>query len=261
MTRDDTVTPFTGVGVALLTLFDDRGDLDPRASAEHAARLVELGVRAVVVAGSTGEAASLSSEERIELLEAVRSAVPPSAGVPVIAGTGAPSARQAVALTAAACDHGADAVLVLSPPGAADPRPYYDAVAKAAGATPVLAYHWPALSPPGIPLDVLGDLPVAGCKDSSGDAGRLLATLSGYGQPLYVGSSALLALAGPLGCAGAILALANADPEGCVAAFSGNAAAQLALAEAHDRATSEFPKGIKALTAGRFGTSTISRMG
>ncbi|MDQ3979569.1 MAG: dihydrodipicolinate synthase family protein, partial [Actinomycetota bacterium] len=144
-----TSAPFTGVGVALVTLFDDDGDLDAAATAEHAARLVELGVRAVVVAGSTGEAASLSPEERVELLAAVRAALHPSAGVPVIAGTGAPSARQAVALTAAACEHGADAVLALSPPGAADPGPYYDAVAKAAGATPVLAYHWPALSPPG----------------------------------------------------------------------------------------------------------------
>ena len=255
------MTPFTGVGVPIVTLFDDQGDLDAAATAEHAARLVELGVRAVVVAGSTGEAASLSPEERTELLVAVRSAIPESTGVPVIAGTGAPSARQAVALTAAACDNGADALLVLSPPGAADPRPYYDAVAKAADATPVLAYHWPALSPPGIPLAVLGELPVAGCKDSSGDADRLLETCASYEQALYVGSSALLALAGPLGCAGAILALANADPEGCIAAFSGDASAQLGLAESHREAVSAFPRGIKAATARRFGTSTVTRMG
>jgi 4-hydroxy-tetrahydrodipicolinate synthase len=255
------VTPFTGVGVALVTLFDEQGDLDAPATAEHAARLVELGVRAVVVAGSTGEAASLSPDERVELLVAVRAALHPSAAVPVIAGTGAPSTRQAVALTAAACDHGADAVLVLSPPGAPDSRPYYDAVAKAAGATPVLAYHWPALSPPGIPLSMLPELPVAGCKDSSGDADRLLATCADYEQALYVGSSALLALSGPLGCAGAILALANADPEGCLAAFSGSAAAQLALAEGHREAISEFPRGIKRLMSRRFGTSAVTRMG
>lgn len=252
---------FRGVGVALVTLFDEHGDLDAAATADHAARLVELGVRAVVVAGSTGEAASLSEDERVELLVAVRAAVHPSAGVPVIAGTGAPSARQAVSLTTAACDHGADAVLVLSPPGAADPRPYYDAVAKVAGSTPVLAYHWPAFSPPGIALSLLPELPVAGCKDSSGDADRLLATRSSYDQPLYVGSSAVLALAGPLGCAGAILALANAQPEDCIAAFAGDASAQLALAEGHREATSSFPRGIKTATARRFGTSTVTRMG
>lgn len=258
--------PFEGVGVALVTLFDDRGDLDAPATADLAARLVDTGVvRAVIVAGSTGEAAALSDEERTVLLDtvrdAVRAAVPASSGVPVVAGTGAPSARQAVALTTAACDHGADAVLVLSPPGSANPRPYYDQVAKAAGGTPVLAYHFPAVSPPGIPVALLGDLPVAACKDSSGDAGRLLESRSRYGGPLYVGSSALLSFAGPLGCAGAILALANAEPERCAAAFAGDAAAQLALAEPHRQSTVGFPSGIKALTAARFGTSTVTRLG
>lgn len=260
MTAGSGPAPFTGVGVPLVTLFDQQGDLDAPATADLAARLVELGVRAVVVAGSTGEAAALSPEERVDLLVAVRASVQPS-GVPVIAGTGAPSARQAVALTRAACDHGADALLTLSPPGAPDPRPYYDEVAKAAGATPVLAYHWPAISPPGLPIAVLADLPTAGCKDSSGDADRLLATLSVYARALYVGSSALLALAGPLGCAGAILALANAHPEACVAAFSGDPAAQLSLADGHGRAISDFPRGIKALTAKRFGTSSAARLG
>jgi 4-hydroxy-tetrahydrodipicolinate synthase len=253
--------PFEGVGVALVTLFDDRGELDAPASADLAVRLVEAGVRAVVVAGSTGEAAALSADERSALLDAVRAAVPPSSGVPVIAGTGAPSARQAAALTTAACDHGADAVLALSPPGAADPRPYYDQVAKAAGATPVLAYHFPAVSLPGIPVELLADLPVAGCKDSSGDAGRLLESRHRYDGPLYVGSAALLSFAGPLGCAGAILALANADPEGCAAAFAGDAAAQLALAEGHRRSSEAFPSGIKGMTAARFGTSAVTRMG
>ena len=88
---------FTGVGVALATLFDEAGELDAKATAGHAATLVELGVRAVVVAGSTGEAAALTATERVALLTETRRAVP--AGVPVIAGTGAPSAKQAAALT------------------------------------------------------------------------------------------------------------------------------------------------------------------
>jgi 4-hydroxy-tetrahydrodipicolinate synthase len=251
---------FEGVGVALVTLFGDDGDVDVAATAEHAARLVDLGVRAVVVAGTTGEAAALTAEERVALLEGVRAAVPPSA-VPVIAGTGAPSARQAVAYTAAAVHAGADAVLAISPPGAADPRHYYERVAEVAGTTPVLAYHFPAVSPPGIPLGALADLPVSGCKDSSGDADRLLETLTTWPRPLYVGSSALLALAGPLGCAGAILTLANAEPERCVAAFAGDAGAQRELARPHRASLSGLPRGIKELTARRFGTSTIARMG
>lgn len=250
---------FRGVGVALVTLFDERGELDAAATADHAARLVGLGVAAVVVAGTTGEAAALDPAERLALLGAVREAVPD--GVPVLAGTGAPSARQAAELTRGAADRGADAVLALSPPFAPDPRPYYDAVAKAAGPVPVLAYHYPAVSSPGVPVGSLGDLPVAAMKDSSGSAERLLEELAGWDGPVYPGSSALLSLAGPLGCPGAILALANAEPERCAAAFSGDAAAQRQLAAAHLAAARSFPHGIKALTAARFGTPTTARMG
>jgi 4-hydroxy-tetrahydrodipicolinate synthase len=250
--------PFTGVGVALATLFDEDGEVDVAATAKHAARLVDLGVQGVVVAGSTGEAAALSPEERVLLLEGVRSAVPD--GVPVLAGTGAPSARQAAALTLSAREHGADALLVLSPPGVSDPRPYYDVVARAAGDLPVLAYHYPNASPPGIPLEVLPDLPVTGLKDSSGDPDRLLEELS-WERPLYTGSSAILALAGPLGCAGAILALANVEPEGCASAFAGDASAQRRLADAHRAAHLAFPKGLKELMAVRFGTSPVTRLG
>ncbi|MGI9023548.1 MAG: dihydrodipicolinate synthase family protein [Acidimicrobiales bacterium] len=252
---------FTGVGVPVVTLFDASGALLAEATAEHAARLVELGVRAVVVAGSTGEAAALSPAERVTLLDAVRSAVPPATGVPVIAGTGAPSARQAVALTKAAADHGADAVLVLSPPGTDDPRLYYDRVAVAAGRVPVLAYHFPVMSAPGIPFAALGDLPVVGCKDSSGDPDRLLETVAGWDRALYTGSSALLSFAGPLGCAGAIVTLANVEPERCVEAFDGDVAAQLALADAHEASGVRLPVGIKELTARRFGTPVTVRVG
>lgn len=250
---------FRGVGVALVTLFDEAGELDAVATAEHAARLVDLGIRAVVVSGSTGEAATLEPGERIALLEAVRIAV--GGRAPVIAGTGAAGARGAARLTTEAREHGADAALVLSPPRTPDPRPYYDAVAAAAGDMPVLAYHFPRACPPGIPVELLADLPVAGCKDSTGDPTRLLETLTRWNGNLYVGSAALLAMAEPLGCAGAILALANAEPELCIRAFTGDMGAQLALAEAHLEAQRAFPAGIKGLTARRFGTSTVARMG
>ena len=90
---------FRGVAVALVTLFDESLELDAEGTAELAVRLVDLGVKAVVVGGTTGEAAALDPEERSELLAAVRKALPQGSGVPVIAGTGAPSARQAARLT------------------------------------------------------------------------------------------------------------------------------------------------------------------
>ncbi|MGH9267434.1 MAG: hypothetical protein ACRD0D_04585, partial [Acidimicrobiales bacterium] len=101
----------------------------------------------------------------------------------------------------------------------------------------------------------------AGLKDSSGDPDRLLEVCTTWDRALYTGSSALLALAGPLGCAGAILAVANAEPELCVAAFAGDTDAQRRLAPAHLAQGRAFPGAVKELTARRFGTSTVARMG
>jgi 4-hydroxy-tetrahydrodipicolinate synthase len=250
---------FTGVGVALATLFDDDGEVDAKATAGLAATLVDLGVRGVVVAGSTGEAAALTAGERVALLTETRRAVP--AGVPVIAGTGGASARQAAALTRDAREAGADAVLALCPPRNNDPRPYYDAVAEAAGGLPALAYHFPQTAPPGIPVEALPDLPVQGMKDSSGDPERLLSELEVFDRPLYVGAAMLVLLAGSLGIAGAILAVANADPEHAIAAFAGDPAAQRALLGAHRRVKARFPFGLKDAIADRFATSRATRLG
>lgn len=249
---------FTGVGVALVTLFADDGTLQGQATAGLAARLVDAGVTAVLVAGSTGEAATLTPEERDELVGAVRAAMP--TGVPVIAGTGGPTGRQAAALTERAFAAGADAVLALSPPGVADPRRYYERVAASATG-PLLAYHFPGASAPGVPVDLLADLPVAGLKDSSGDAARLLHERDVFAGDLWTGAAALITLSGAVGAAGAMVAVANVAPEDCVAAFAGDGAAQVRLAARDRAASADFPRGFKRAVADRFGTSAVSRVG
>ncbi|MGH3344202.1 MAG: dihydrodipicolinate synthase family protein, partial [Carbonactinosporaceae bacterium] len=192
------------------------------------------------------------------LLETVKAAVP--TWVPVLAGTGAPSARQAVALTTDARKHGADGVLALSPPGSRRLLDYYSAVAEAAGDLPVLGYHFPNSSAPGIPLDALPTLPLDGLKDSSGDPERMLVELDRFNGWLYVGSAVVLAYAGPLGCSGAILQLANAEPELCVAAFGGDREAQRELLPAHLQVRQEFPRGLKQAMSSRYGVSPACRL-
>lgn len=249
---------FSGVGVALVTLFDDAGAIDERATARHAADLAVRGMRAVLVCGTTGEASTLAAAERVTLIRAVRAAVP--TGVPVLAGTGGQSAQEAVALTSAAVIAGADAVLAYPPPGSADLQAYFGAVAAAANGRPVLAYHVPWISAPGIPVSELASLPVSGIKDSSGSPDRLLDELTHYPGPTYVGSSALLALAGPLGGAGAILALANIEPEECSRAFAGDAAAQGRLAVPHLEVRAGGPAALKRILARRTGLAAQSRV-
>ena len=252
------LAPFTGVGVALVTLFDDEGEIDAPATADHAARLVDAGVEGVIVAGTTGEAATLDDEERSDLLIAVRSAV--DGRVPVIAGTGAPSARQAVLLSLRAAGDGADGLLVLSPSGVPDPRPYYERVTSAVD-VPVLAYHFPKVSVPGVPVDVLRELPVAGIKDSSGDAERLLLEADELSAGVYTGHASLIHLAGAIGCAGAILALANVDPEGCLRAWKGDGTVQRELISGHRSNALAGIAGLKRALCALHGTSPVARVG
>jgi 4-hydroxy-tetrahydrodipicolinate synthase len=254
----DGMALFTGVGVALVTLFSEDGDLQAKATADLAAQLADLGVRALLVNGTTGEAATLTPEERDEVVGAVRTAVP--ADVPVIAGTGAATGRRSAELTERAFGSGADAVLVLSPPGVPDPRRYYDRVAGSATG-PVLAYHFPGASAPGIPVDLLPDLPVAGLKDSSGDAARLLHEREVFAGDLWTGAASLLSLSGGIGAAGGLVAAANFAAEECAAAFAGDGAAQVRVAAADRAASVDFPAGYKRATADRFGTCAYTRVG
>jgi 4-hydroxy-tetrahydrodipicolinate synthase len=246
--------PFRGVGVALVSLFDDAGALDVAATVAHANRLVNRGVRAVLLAGTTGEFWALSEADRIELIRVARAVLPP--GVPVMAGTGANDAATAARLTAGAVEAGAAAVLVLPPRGATNLLNYYAAVAAAAAGRPVLGYHMPLISSPGLPVDQLNALPIQGVKDSSLEPRRLLAELDLFKGYIYTGVDSLLSYAGPLGCAGAFGALANIEPELSIAAFGGDASAQRRLAPIERAALAQFPIGLKALMHGQFGTST-----
>ncbi|MDX6337077.1 MAG: 4-hydroxy-tetrahydrodipicolinate synthase [Streptosporangiaceae bacterium] len=248
---------FSGVGVALVTLMDDSGAVDAAATGALAAELADRGMRGILACGTTGEAGRLSDAERAAVIGAVRAAVPPA--VPVLAGTGAADAHRAAGLTAAAVRAGADAVLAWPPPGCEDLPGYYAAVAGAAAGRPVLAYHVPWVSAPGVPVEALAGLPVAGVKDSSGNPDRLLAEVTGYPGATYVGSSGLLALAGPVGAAGAILAVANAEPERCIAAFAGDGTAQRDLAGVHLAVREGGPAELKQILAARRGSAAVSR--
>jgi 4-hydroxy-tetrahydrodipicolinate synthase len=251
---------WTGVAVALVTLFDDDEAVAVEATAAHAARLVGCGVRAVLVNGSTGEVNTLRDAERAALVAAVKRACP---DVPVVAGASGEWWRPAADRVVDAVAAGADAVLVAPPPRGGDLAGYFARVAAAAGQTPLLAYHYPGVAGGEVPVDALPRLPVRGVKDSSGDAERLLRELALDGWPgsVYTGSATLAGYAGRLGAAGAILAAANAVPEECLAAWDGDPAAQRRLLHTHLAVRYRFPQGLKELVARRFGTPVGCRVG
>ena len=136
----------SGVITAMVTPFDQSGEVDLVAARSLAARLVEQGSHGLVVAGTTGESPTLSDAEKLDLLRAVKSEVGDRATV--ICGTGSNDTHHAVELTKGACRVGADAVLVVTPyynkPNRAGLRAHFAAVAEAAGQTPVVLYNIPS---------------------------------------------------------------------------------------------------------------------
>ena len=109
-----TAIDFHGVYPAMCTPFhdDDERSIDFETLRRDAQRLEAAGVDGLVPAGSTGESATMTHDEHIEVVEAVIDAVD---DVPVIAGTGSNNTREALSLSRRAADAGADALLLISP--------------------------------------------------------------------------------------------------------------------------------------------------
>ena len=149
-----------GVITAMVTPFDAAGAVDLEAARRLAVHLAENGSHGVVVAGTTGESPTLSDGEKLGLLDAVRNEV--GERLTVICGTGSNDTRHSAALTKAACDRGADAVLVVTPyynkPNRAGLRAHFEAVAGAAGSTAVVLYNIPSRTVINLPPDVLAEL-------------------------------------------------------------------------------------------------------
>lgn len=207
----------TGVLAAITTPFDAvTGDVAPVHLRRNVASLIAAGLDGIVVAGSTGEAATLDVDEHRRLVGCVRDALPD--GRWLVAGAGAEATRQAIALSRAAAEEGADVVLVRPPAyfaaatSEASLLEYYRAVADASP-VPVLVYNIPKHThlplAPGLLQQVVAHPNIAGVKDSSGDARTLAAYRAAvpHGSVL-VGPGTLLYSALEMGCDGGILAVA-----------------------------------------------------
>ncbi len=222
-----------GLYVALVTPFDadERLDLGAfRAVLEYA---VGCGVEGIVVAGTTGENHALSTEEKAELW---RAAVRGARGrVPVIAGTGATTTREALELLALAADSGCDAALALTPwfekPTPQGIAGYYAELAEHA-AIPLLLYHNPSRTGLDWPTEHIAEVArqlagkAIGVKDSVHDPARVAAIRASAPEGFRIFSGwpyrrAEFAAAGADGC---ISALAGALPAEAVDAYGGDAA-------------------------------------
>ena len=149
-----------GVITAMATPFDEMGAVDTEAARRLASHLLEHGSHGLVVAGTTGECPTLTDEEEIELLRAVRAEV--GDDVLLVCGTGTNDTRHSCELTKMAAENGADASLVVAPyynkPNRAGLRAHFEAVAEAVPALPMVMYNIPARVVINMPPDLLAEL-------------------------------------------------------------------------------------------------------
>jgi len=140
------MTELRGVLTAIATPFEPGGAVDEAAARKLAAYLIEHGSHGVVVAGSSGEAATLDDEEHIALLAAIVDEIGDAATV--ICGTGTNDTRHSVELTKAAAEAGADGALVVTPyynkPTFPGIRAHYETIAAAVPGLPLIAYNIPS---------------------------------------------------------------------------------------------------------------------
>jgi 4-hydroxy-tetrahydrodipicolinate synthase len=137
---------FGRVVTAMVTPFDDDGELDLAAAVDLARWLAQHGSDGLVLSGSTGESSVLTDDEKVALWRAVAEAVT----IPVVAGTGSNDTAHSITMTRKAVACGVDGVLLVTPyynrPSQAGIFEHFRVVAEAAGDLPVALYDIPVRS-------------------------------------------------------------------------------------------------------------------
>ena len=209
---------FTGCMTALITPFAG-GDVDHRALADLIEAQIAGGVHGVVPCGSTGEAATLTHDEHIAIVREVVRLV--RGRVPVIAGTGSNSTAEAIRLTRAAEEAGADGALLISPyynkPTQEGIYRHYAAVAEATR-LPLIVYNIPGRTASNISPETMGRLSripnIVGVKEASGSLAHVLEVIQASGPDfaVYSGDDILTLPIMAAGGKGVIAVTANLVP-------------------------------------------------
>lgn len=208
--------PFRGVATALITPFRD-GRPDYGALADLIDMQQAAGVSALVIAGTTGEAATLTYREHGEL---IRFAADRSA-VPIIAGVGSNCTRRAVELSISAAEAGADALLAVTPYyNKATPdglRRHFGAIADATQ-LPLVLYNVPSRTGVELSPQLCEELSrhpkIVGIKEASGSISTCaeIAQRCGDRLALYSGNDDMTVPVLALGGAGVISVVSNMIP-------------------------------------------------
>lgn len=209
---------FTGACTALVTPFLDHKVNYPMLQ-QLLRRQLDAGVKAIVIAGTTGESATLSDEEKLELFQKSRDFV--GDRCKIIAGTGSNSTQHAVWLSKAAEETGVDGLLIVSPyynkATAEGLFAHYLSVAHAVK-LPIIMYNVPSRTGVDIPVSVyqrLSRVPnIVGVKEASGDITKITRIIRECGTDFTVwsGNDDMITPVISLGGKGVISVLSNLFP-------------------------------------------------
>jgi 4-hydroxy-tetrahydrodipicolinate synthase len=229
--------------VALVTPMDDDGGVDFDATERLVEYHVENKTDAIIAVGTTGESATLSEKEHCEVVKRI---VDLARGrIPVIAGTGSNSTREAIDLTRSAMEAGADACLLVAPyyikPTQEGIYRHYKAIAEAVP-IPLILYNVPGRTVCDILPETVERLAgisnIIGIKEATGNLERGKRIIESCGDRLdvYSGDDATAMELILLGAKGDISVTANVAPkamhEMCAAALAGDRERAAAINEA-----------------------------
>lgn len=208
---------FTGVCTALVTPFWN-GRVNYPMLEQLLRRQIEAGIRAIVLCGTTGESATLSDGEKLEILGRAKAYA--GGACKIIAGTGSNNTEHAVALSRAAEKIGVDGLLVVTPYyNKSTPSgllAHYSAVCNAVH-IPVIAYNVPSRTGVDIPVEVfpaLAAIPnLAGVKEASPDISKIAKIAASCpGFPIWSGNDDQAVAVMALGGQGVISVVSNILP-------------------------------------------------
>lgn len=224
---------FKGIATALATPMTPQG-VDYEALARLIDFQIENGINALVAVGTTGESATLSPEERKEV---IRFTVKYVAGrVPVIAGVGTNNTEHVLDYTRSACEAGADALLVVTPYYNKATQngliAHYTAIADVA-TKPIILYNVPSRTGCNMLPDTVAKLAehpmIAAIKEASGNMAQVVEIFAKCGDKIdvYSGEDGMVVPMMSMGGIGCISVLSNVVPKQTVAMtdawFAGNA--------------------------------------
>lgn len=216
-------TIFKGMATAMVTPMTAAG-VDYEALGRFIDFQLSSGINALVAVGTTGESATLSPQERNEVIRFTVERV--NGRVPVIAGTGTNNTAHAISYTENACDIGADAVLVVTP--------YYNKATQAGliahftaiadkSTKPVILYNVPSRTGCNLLPATVAELAkhpnIAALKEASGNMAQIVEIFARCGDliDVYSGEDAITIPMMAMGAKGAISVLSNVAPAQSVA--------------------------------------------